>query len=110
MGQYRWHLRPVGVALAERAGLMDALLPRHLSGCRWQRESGARSCWVTGPDGLHARFLAEAARAEGVLIEPGYVFFEDSAQGRACFRVGFSAIRTRRIREGLTKFGQMVVF
>jgi GntR family transcriptional regulator/MocR family aminotransferase len=101
LGHYRSHLRRVGVALTQRAQLMDELLPRLLPACRWQRGTGASSVWVTGPEGLDARLLAEAARGHGVLIEPGETFFHQPGQGRHSFRLGFSSIGTERIEAGL---------
>ncbi|MBI0433391.1 PLP-dependent aminotransferase family protein [Roseomonas sp. KE0001] len=101
LGHYRGHLRRLGEALAERAALMDSLLPRHLPGCRWRCGAGASSAWVEGPPGLDSRALAGALAARGVLIEPGDVFFDDPAMGRSCFRLGWTAIRTDKIHGGL---------
>ncbi len=106
LGHYRGHLRRVATALAGRAELLDALLPRHLPACRWQRAAGASSFWAVGPPDLDARALVSAARARGVLIEPGDVFFDDSEAGRHCFRLGFSAIRIERIMAGVTELSK----
>ncbi|MBR0641537.1 aminotransferase-like domain-containing protein [Plastoroseomonas hellenica] len=103
LGHYRSHLRRVDAALAQRAQLMDRLLPQHLAGCRWQRGAGASSVWVTGPDTLDARRLAEAARHHGVLMEPGEAFFAEPGQGRNSFRLGFSSLATERIEDGLAR-------
>lgn len=35
------------------------------------RVSGGASCWLTGPEWLDTRVLAEAAPRRGILIEPG---------------------------------------
>ncbi len=107
-GHYRAHLRRLAATLAARAAMMDRFLPLHLAGSRWQRAPGAASYWVEGPPGFDARTAAEAATAHGVLIEPGEVFFDDAGQGRACFRLGFSSIRTERIEEGLARLGRVV--
>ena len=108
LGHHRAHLRRLGGALTERAALLDRLLPMHLPRCRWVRGPGAASYWVTGPDGLDGQALAEAARGEGVLIEPGDVFFDARENGRGCFRLGFSSIRAERIGPGLARLGRLM--
>ena len=108
LGHYRTHLRRVAEVLAERAARVDALLPTHLPTCRWQRGSGAASYWIEGPPGLDAAAMATAAAAQGVLIEPGGVFFAAEQAGRACFRLGISSIRTDRIEPGLLRLGQVI--
>ncbi len=107
LGHYRAHLRRLSEVLAERAALMDGLLPACLPHCRWLRGPGAASYWVEGPDGLDARAVAQAARGAGVLIEPGDVFFAGGG-GQSCFRLGFSSIRTDRIASGMARLGSLV--
>ncbi|MBE7248669.1 MAG: PLP-dependent aminotransferase family protein, partial [Actinomycetospora chiangmaiensis] len=75
---------------------------------RWRRDPGATSFWVEGPVGLDARDLSVRARARGVLIEPGDIFYADPEAGRASFRVGFASIRTDRIEAGLTRLADLV--
>lgn len=108
LGHHRAHLRHLAQVLAERATILDRLLPLHLPQCRWQRGPGAASYWVRGPEGLDAQALAERARADGVLIEPGNVFFAAPGDGRSCFRLGFSSIRAERIGDGLARLGRLI--
>ena len=68
-----------------------------------QAISGGSSCWVEGPAWLDAEALALAAEPHGVLIEPGNVFFSASTPTRNCLRLGFSAIATERIGEGVER-------
>lgn len=109
LGHYRSHLRRTAAALEERATCIGSLLPRLLPGCRWRRDPGATSFWIEGPQFLDARDLTERARARGVLIEPGDIFFADPRAGRACFRLGFTSIRTDRIEAGLSILSELVV-
>lgn len=108
LGHYRAHLRRIAQTLAERATIVDRLLPLHLPTCRWQRGPGAASYWVEGPAGFDVRAAAETAAGQGVLVEPGDVFFDAAGRGRGCFRLGFSSIRTDRIEEGLRRLGRLV--
>jgi len=108
LGHYRTHLRRTAGVLEERAVRIASLLPRLLPAFRWRRDPGATSFWVEGPVGLDARDLSVRARARGVLIEPGDIFYADPEAGRACFRLGFASIRTDRIEAGLTRLARLV--
>ena len=108
LGHYRGHLMRVASTLGERAAAAEAALPEALTGFAWQRGACAASFWIEGPDGFDARTAEAAAREAGVLIEPGDVFFADPENGRRCFRLGLSAIRTQRIGEGLRRLGRAI--
>ncbi len=108
LGHYRQHLRRTATVLQERAGLIADLLPELLPGCRFRRDFGAKSFWIEGPPGLDSRDLVRAARAQGVLIEAGDIFFLDPAEGRRHFRLGFTSIATHRIEPGLRRLGALV--
>ncbi len=108
LGHYRAHLRRLSQVLAERAAIVDRMLPLHVPHSSWQRAPGAASYWIEAPPGLDARAVAAAAAAHGVLIEPGDVFFDAPERGLGCFRLGFSSIRTDRIEEGLRRLGQVM--
>ncbi|MBN9325055.1 MAG: PLP-dependent aminotransferase family protein, partial [Delftia acidovorans] len=108
LGHYRTHLHRVAGVLLERARILDELLPRHLPSCRWSRGPGSTNYWVSCPDGADAARLAEAALAEGVVIEPGNIFSANEDSTRHCFRLGFSSIRTDRIEAGMERLGSVV--
>ena len=61
---------------------------------------GGSSIWVEGPSGFNSRDFARRLEREGVLIEPGDVFFHDPTKV-AFFRMGFSAINSERIAYGV---------
>lgn len=108
LGHYRTHLRRTASVLEERASRITGLLPRLMPGFSWRRDPGATSFWMKGPAALDARDLSLRARARGVLIEPGDIFFADPDAGRACFRLGFASIRTDRIEAGLTHLSELI--
>jgi GntR family transcriptional regulator/MocR family aminotransferase len=108
LGHYRSHLQRVSRVLLERARIIDRLLPDHLPACTWLRGSGSTSYWVTCPSGCDAAALAQAARAEGVVIEPGDVFSMEEGVYRHSFRLGFSSIRTDRIEAGIERLGRLI--
>jgi GntR family transcriptional regulator / MocR family aminotransferase len=108
LGHYRSHLQRVSRVLLERARVLDRLLPEHLANCTFVRGAGSTSYWVTCPDGCDAIVLAEAARAEGVVIESGDVFSMTEGTHVRCFRLGFSSIRTDRIEPGIERLGRLI--
>jgi len=108
LGHYRSHLTQVGRVLLERAKILDRLLPIHLPDSTFSRGPGSTNYWVVCPEGTDTTPLAQAALAEGVVIEPGAVFSMDENVSRHCFRLGFSSIRTDRIEAGIEKLGSVV--
>jgi len=108
LGHYRSHLDHVGRVLSERVRIIDRLLPNHIPACQWSRGVGSTNYWISCRPGTDTTKLAEEARAEGVVIEPGDVFSVDENASRHCFRLGFSSIRTDRIEAGLQRLGHVV--
>jgi GntR family transcriptional regulator/MocR family aminotransferase len=103
LGHYDALLRRLSHAHQERARVLAAALAARLPELRPVPISGGSSCWVEGPSWLDAEALALAAESHGVLIEPGNVFFSGSTPTRNCLRLGFSAIATERIDEGVER-------
>lgn len=85
----------------ERQALLSRALDRHFPGSAAVSRFGGTSCWVTGPEGLDAGALTEAALEKGVVIEPGGIFYADPQGPRNRFRLGFSSIATERIERGV---------
>ncbi|MFB9269816.1 PLP-dependent aminotransferase family protein [Bradyrhizobium erythrophlei] len=108
LGHYRSHLARVGDVLLERARILDGLLPRYLRHCTWSRGAGSTHYWLSCRPGTDTVKLAELARAEGVVIEPGDVFSMNESASRHCFRLGFSSIRTERIEAGIERLGKVI--
>ena len=109
LGHYNTHMQRISRVLSERVRLLDQFLPVHLSGCNWLRGEGGTSYWVTCPPGCDTSRLAETARSEGILIEPGDIFFGNERTERRCFRLGFSSIKTERIEAGIERLGRLIV-
>lgn len=63
---------------------------------------GGVSLWLSGPEGLDASELTVRARAAGVLLERGDVYFQTAdAFARRHFRLGYGAIPTPAIVPGV---------
>lgn len=108
LGHYRQHLGRAGAAILERAQLIARLLPETMPSCRFWRGDGATSFWIEGPPELDAQAMTEIARAQGILVEAGDLFFSTPGAGRHFFRLGFASIATNRIESGLVKLGTIV--
>lgn len=94
-------------AYGERWHLMGEAIERHLPMIERNPSQGGSSLWLKGEAGLDADALAVAALAEGVMIEPGSIFFAGPAPKRNYLRLGFSSIETARIEEGIKNLGRL---
>ena len=83
-------------------------LARHLPESSQMPTFGGSAYWVRAPEGVDAEVLAEAARAEGVLIEPGRVCFFSQDAPRNHFRLGFSSIPEERIAPGIERLAEVI--
>lgn len=108
LGHYRQHLQRAGEILRERAEKIAERLPQLLPGYRIRRDFGAKSFWIEGPPDLDCRDLVARARAQGVLVEAGDIFFADPERGRRFFRMGFTSIPVQRIAAGLQRLAELV--
>jgi Transcriptional regulators containing a DNA-binding HTH domain and an aminotransferase domain (MocR family) and their eukaryotic orthologs len=84
-------------------GAVNAYLP-----WRTTPPGGGVSLWMTGPDRLDARKLAELAQRRGVLIEPGDVYFLGDNPPTNHFRLGFAATPLSAIAPGIRILGEQV--
>ena len=97
--------------LHERWSLLGDLLERHFPGNSKRPTFGGSAFWVEGPKNLDAGQLAIAAAHEGILFEPGEIFFHGRGsrrQPKRFFRLGFSSIPAERIEAGVEKLAGLV--
>ncbi|MEC5325206.1 MocR-like pyridoxine biosynthesis transcription factor PdxR [Aurantimonas sp. A3-2-R12] len=92
----------------ERWRIMGEALQTHLP--FWSRSPtfGGTSYWLEGPPGFDAGELARRALKQGIVIEAGDFFFAGRNPPLNYFRLGFSAIATDRIAEGVRKLAEIV--
>ena len=95
-------------AYRERWQVMGESLARHLPDSTRAPTFGGTAFWVRAPEGVDAERLAERARGEGILIEPGRVLFFSQDAPRNFFRLGFSSIDAARIEPGIEKLAGVV--
>lgn len=95
-------------AYSARWAAMGEALERHLPRSSRAPTFGGTSYWVQGPKGLDADELAEAALAEGIVIEPGRIAYAAPDPPRNRFRLGFSSIPLERIEPGIQLLAKVI--
>ena len=101
LGHYDAHIVRLRQTLKLRRAKMEAALRDTGLRIAGASSSGGSCLWVEGPPGLDSRRLAESLEADGVLIEPGDVFFENPPAPCTFFRLGYSSISDVDIEPGV---------
>ena len=90
---------------------MGSALERYFPGWAKWPGFGGTSFWVEGPTELDTAKLQVAALEDGIIIEPGQVFWanpQEVENGRTnYFRLGFSSIPEDRIAPGLERLREL---
>lgn len=92
----------------ERWLAMRDALDEYLSGWSQMPSFGGSSVWVSGPPGFDADRLAKIAQEEGILIEPGSIYFSQPITPNPYFRLGFGFIPTDRISPGIKQLAEII--
>lgn len=108
LGHHDSLVRRLSHAYKDRWQVMGQALARHLPESARMPTFGGTSYWVKGPAGLDVRALVERAAKQGILIEPGDVFFLSDDPPQNCFRLGFSSIPVDRIEPGIQALAEIV--
>jgi GntR family transcriptional regulator/MocR family aminotransferase len=95
-------------AYKERWKVMGKALDRYLPQSSRIPVFGGTCYWLKGPPELDANQLRAAAMEEGILIEPGDVFFMQEVPPNNFFRLGFSYISADRIEPGVSRLAAMI--
>merc|ERR1712025_1204594 len=86
------HVRRTRARLAARWTRCMAEISARMPEAELRATSGGSAIWLRLPGGLDARAVAQAARARGVLVEPGDVHYLREAPPVDRLRLGFAAI------------------
>lgn len=108
LGHHESHTRRVNQAMQERLAHAAQALREHLPEFRFSMPQGGASIWVQAPDWVDAAELGEMARAHGVLIEAGDVFFAKPPYPCPYFRLRLSSIAASQIEAGIRALGLAV--
>jgi len=101
LGHYDSLIRRIGHVFATRRTAMEDALARQGLEVEGRGVFGGSSIWMRAPEHVDTVELAEALRAEGVLIEPGQSFFNPNDPVRNFYRLAYSSIPSNRISDGI---------
>lgn len=95
-------------SFGRRWRVMRRAIDSHMPEVRAWPSFGGSSVWMEGPAGLDANRLAREALEEGVILEPGDIYFADKPPPQNSFRLGFSSIEAVRIEEGIARIAALL--
>lgn len=101
LGHHDALLRRLSDSIREKREMLREALSRRLPDFDIGKPQAGTSIWVRGPRGFDADALVAAARADGVIVEPGRPFHADAAKAGCTFRMGVTSIEARRIEAGV---------
>ena len=94
-------IRKLSLTLYQRSIAMRSQLNKYFPGKTSLSHHGGSALWLKGPEGLDSRLLAKVLLKEGVLIEPGDVFFYPKPEKCPYFKLGFSSLPENKIADGI---------
>lgn len=109
LGYYDVFVRRLHRTYRERWQIMSESLSRHFGFAQSVQGMGGSSFWIRlGKDvGIDTSELANRALEDGILIEPGEIYFGAGSNSQ-CFRLGYSSIAGQKIEPGLKKLSRIV--
>ena len=108
LGHHDSLVRRLSHAYKDRWRVMGNALAAHLPESSQMPAFGGTAYWVRGPDDLDARELGRRAAANGILIEPGDIFFLSDRPPCNFFRLGFSSVPVDRIEAGIKLLADLI--
>lgn len=100
-GYQEAYVRRLNITYRERARALREALASHAPTLEALPAQGGSALWVTGPDGLDTERLAQQLYEQGVVVEPGEVFYGNAKPPRNRLRIGYSSIAAERIDAGV---------
>ncbi|NGQ91367.1 PLP-dependent aminotransferase family protein [Rhodobacter sp. HX-7-19] len=101
LGHYDALVNRMKAAFAKRRKAMEEAISQHDLKVAGQGGFGGSSFWMEAAPHMDTEEMALRLRAEGVLIEPGRVFFHPGTEERHFFRLAYSSIPVGKIPEGI---------
>ncbi len=108
MGHFDSLLHRLSVSYQSRWQAMGEALDQFLPDTSNIPTFGGTAYWVKGPAGLDARELQQRAAEQGILIEPGNIYFKNEPAPTNYFRLGYSSISTEKIPEGIRRLAELI--
>lgn len=104
-GHYDAQLKRMSAAYAQRRAVMEQAIRAEGLTPAGAPGAGGSSFWMRAPAGVNTTDLALGLRAQGVVIEPGRVFFGPGTEDHRHYRLAYSSIPAERIARGIALLG-----
>lgn len=101
LGHYDSLLNRLSQSYRRRRQTMAEAIAAHGLTVAGRAAFGGSSFWMAAPEGMDCDRLAQRVRGQGVLIEPGRVFFDPVRAPLNRYRLAYSSIAQARIAEGI---------
>jgi GntR family transcriptional regulator / MocR family aminotransferase len=108
LGHYDALVNRMKTAFRRRRQAMEEAIAEQGLVVAGQGGFGGSSFWMRAPEGVDTEDLARRLRAEGVLIEPGRVFFHPGAERQNFYRLAYSSIQPAKIPEGIARIARAI--
>lgn len=106
LGHYDAQINRMKAAYKRRRVIMEEAIRENGLTLAGRGEFGGSSFWMRAPEHVDTEVLASDLRAEGVLIEPGRIFFARAGAPRNYYRLAYSSIANARIAEGIARIAR----
>lgn len=101
LGHYDALINRMRQTFRRRRTVMEDAIRVHGLRTAQQVGFGGSSIWMRAPDAVDTAALALALQPQGVLIEPGRVFYDPAAGPDNYYRLAYSSIAAARIADGI---------
>ncbi|MCH9852395.1 MAG: PLP-dependent aminotransferase family protein [Alphaproteobacteria bacterium] len=113
LGDYELHYHKLRRVYEKRSMVMGEALQQYASdlqknGWHIRPRQGGMSYWLEMPEGNDSRALAQQAMQQGILIEPGGIFFDRHENNHHHIRLGFSSLEEKNITNGIDLFYDII--
>ena len=107
-GFHEVFMRRLNIAYRERAEVLQHALRKHLPQATFRSAGGGSALWVELAAGVDTQLLAVRALEQGVMLEPGAVFFGGARPPVNTMRLGYSSIEAGLIEPGIARLATLL--
>ncbi len=105
-GEYDKHIRLMQQIYSQRLDLLCSELDKISDkGISYRKPKGGLLVWCTLAEHINERELFKAVEAKGVLVTPGWVFYDNSHSRKGHIRLCFSNATDEQIKRGVALLG-----
>lgn len=108
LGHHDSAIKKLIAAYRERADAIGEGLRTHLPEFEFRLPAGGSALWAEGPADVSMTAVAAAGASQGLLLDPGAVFFDHPVPPQNFLRFGYSSIPVDRIDPGIQLLARLV--